>query len=131
ENALLVVGAMVLISSLLGIVIMLLSTLRERQRELALLRIVGAGPGFIFLLIEMEIFVIAAAGALVALLGLWLVSPLIHYLLALHFSVVIHINLLTTMTVYILTGAVTVALLLGVIPAWRAYRASIHTGVSG
>ena len=44
EQALLMISAMVVAAALLGLVTMILSTLNERRREMAILRSVGASP---------------------------------------------------------------------------------------
>ena len=44
ETALLVVSVMVVITAILGMITMILATLNERRREIAILRSVGAGP---------------------------------------------------------------------------------------
>lgn len=63
ENLLGVISILVLTASLLGLSTMLLSSLRERRRELALYRAIGARPSFILWLIEMEAFTITAIAA--------------------------------------------------------------------
>ena len=54
EGLLSIISILVLTASLLGLSTMLLSSLRERSRELALYRAIGARPSFILLIIELE-----------------------------------------------------------------------------
>jgi putative ABC transport system permease protein len=56
ENSLRLIGGMVVMAALLGMAAMLLASLRERQREINLLRILGASPLFISCLVQLEIF---------------------------------------------------------------------------
>ena len=44
ENIMLSISAMVIVSSLIGLIAILYSTLNNRRKEMALLRIVGASP---------------------------------------------------------------------------------------
>ena len=64
ENLLSVISILVLTASLLGLSTMLLSSLRERRRELALYRAIGARPSFILWLIELEAFAMVSLAAL-------------------------------------------------------------------
>ena len=52
ENTLRLISILVLFSSLLGLSTMLLSSIRERQREIAVMRAIGASPLFVFLIIQ-------------------------------------------------------------------------------
>ena len=81
ETALSAVSLMVVVTALLGMMTMILTTLNERRREMAILRSVGAGPGTILGLLVAEAAVLVTAGVLLgtALLyaSLWLAQPLI------------------------------------------------------
>jgi putative ABC transport system permease protein len=67
ENGLRSISALVLVSSLLGMITLLLVNLQQRQGEFATLRTLGAGPWTLFLLIEMEVLLITLVSLLVAL----------------------------------------------------------------
>ncbi len=73
ESLLSVISILVLTASLLGLSTMLLASLRERRRELALYRAIGARPSFILWLIELEAFTMtllaAVIGYLVVVIG--------------------------------------------------------------
>ncbi|WP_221796067.1 ABC transporter permease [Oceanobacter mangrovi] len=68
ENGLRSIGMLVLVSSLLGMVTLLLVNLQQRQGEFATLRTLGAGPWTLFLLIEIEVLLITLLALLLALL---------------------------------------------------------------
>lgn len=72
ENTLRLISSLVLLASLLGLAAMLLASIRERQREVAVLRAIGASPWFVLALIETEALIITFCGVLAAsaLLGL-------------------------------------------------------------
>ena len=54
ENTLRIISGLFFASSLFGLSAMLLTSVRERNHEIALLRTIGASPRFIFLLIQLE-----------------------------------------------------------------------------
>ncbi|ROR98685.1 putative ABC transport system permease protein [Sinobacterium caligoides] len=64
ENTLLLVSALVFVAACLGVSAMLLSSIRERSREIQLLRVVGAPPHFLFWLIELEALLITVVSML-------------------------------------------------------------------
>ena len=65
ENSLFLVSILVFTSACIGMAAMLLSSIRERLQELQLLRVIGASPYFLFLLIELEALLITATGILI------------------------------------------------------------------
>jgi putative ABC transport system permease protein len=65
EKTLLLVSGLVFLAACLGVSAMLLASIRERRREIHLLRVIGAPPRFLFFLIELEAFFITFFGVLV------------------------------------------------------------------
>jgi putative ABC transport system permease protein len=63
ERTLLAVSAMVVAVGLAGLVAVVLASLGERRRELAILRSVGARPGEVFLLLSAEGLFITCSSA--------------------------------------------------------------------
>tara|TARA_R110001592_G_scaffold363391_1_gene687058 strand:- start:17756 stop:19006 length:1251 start_codon:yes stop_codon:yes gene_type:complete len=126
ENALLLISALVLFASLLGLAAMLLASIRERQQEIAVMRAIGAPPWFLLLLIEAEALLIALGGVLLALALLYSSTALTADVLAARFSLFIEQTVITQPSiVYLLTviaGTPTVAL----IPGISAYRSALH-----
>jgi putative ABC transport system permease protein len=72
ENVLFLISVLVLAASLLGMSTMLLASMRERQRELAVMRAAGAHPSCVVLLVELEALMIMFIGTTVAVILLWL-----------------------------------------------------------
>ncbi len=68
EVALRILAVVIILVSALSIFISLFSSLRERQYELALMRVMGAGPGRLFALILTEGILLAAMGCALGLL---------------------------------------------------------------
>jgi putative ABC transport system permease protein len=71
ENTLRLVSVLILIAALLGLSAMLLASIRERNREVQLLRVIGASPIFLFLLIELEALVIMLLSTLLGMAMLY------------------------------------------------------------
>ncbi len=73
EGMLRLISVLVLVSALLGMGTMLLTSVRERRGEIAILRAVGASPWFIFLLIQLEALLLAFAGIIAGMASISLV----------------------------------------------------------
>jgi len=130
ENALLAVGALAVLTGLVGMLVAILGTLNERRREMAILRSVGARPRQIFVLLVAEAGLLAIAGALLgvvlktAVLGAF-ASPIQARTGILLES--IRPGSAEAVVVAVVTAA---GLLLGALPAWRAYRNSLADGMT-
>ena len=70
ENTLRLISGLILIAALLGLSAMMLASIREREHEIHLLRVIGAPPTYLFLLIEMEAILISLFSLIIALSGL-------------------------------------------------------------
>jgi putative ABC transport system permease protein len=130
ETALSAVSGMVVITALLGMVTMILTTLNERRREMAILRSVGARPSTILSLLVVEAGVLTFLGVLAgtlllygALMGL---QPYIDRTYGLHVAV----DPPSADQLKILGGIVAAGFLAGLLPALRAYRLSLADGMT-
>jgi putative ABC transport system permease protein len=130
EAALAAISAMVVLTALLGMVTMILTTLNERRREMAILRSVGARPVTILglLTVEAALLVLLGVALGVALLfaGLLGLQPAIDRLYGLH----IGIEPLNSGEWVKLAGIVGAGVLAGLLPALRAYRLSLADGMT-
>jgi putative ABC transport system permease protein len=130
ETALAAISAMVVVTALLGMVTMILTTLNERRREMAILRSVGARPLTILglLTVEAALLVLLGVALGIALLfaGLICLQPAIDRLYGLH----IGIEALGTSEWLKLAGVVAAGILAGLLPALRAYRLSLADGMT-
>jgi putative ABC transport system permease protein len=129
ETALGAVSAMVVVTALLGMVTMVLATLNERRREMAILRSVGARPRTVLGLLVAEAGLLALLGALLGVvllyLALWIVRPLVDA----EFGLYLEIGWLTRRELLSLLAIVAAGLLAGLLPALRAYRLSLADGM--
>lgn len=130
ENTLRLVALLVLLSALLGLSATLLTSVRERRREIAILRTLGASPVFIFLLIQAEALLITLSAAVTAVLllsGLLFASS--DYL-ASQFGIFPSLNILSEQTLWLLGIILSGALLVSTIPALSAYRSAMNKELS-
>lgn len=130
ENTLRLISILVLFSSLLGLSTMLLSSIRERQREIAVMRAIGASPFFVFLIIQTEALLISLTGIIVAIfalvIGIFFAQPF----LAENYGIFINHFAINGQTLGISGIILMGTLLLGLIPALSAYRMSLHHGLA-
>jgi putative ABC transport system permease protein len=130
ETALGVIAIMVVATALLGMVTMILTTLNERRREMAILRSVGAGPRTILGLLTAEATALILAGVALGVVmlyaGLMLFRPFIDRSYGIHLNVdPLNIHELSLLGAIILAGIVA-----GLLPAIRAYRLSLADGMT-
>ncbi|OZB03138.1 MAG: hypothetical protein B7X54_10225 [Idiomarina sp. 34-48-12] len=130
EKALFAVSALVVATGLLGMLTTLLASLRERRREMAVLRSIGAGPFTIFGLLVSEAFLLAIAGVTVGISMLFLMLGFGSDWLLENTGMLLRATPLTA-TELVFAGAVLIAaVLLSFIPAWRAYRNALADGLT-
>jgi putative ABC transport system permease protein len=130
EQALTVISGFVVFAGLLGMMTAILTSLNERRREMAVLRSVGARAAHVFLLLMGEVFILAIGGIVLGVaaldLGLLAGGPLLES----RFGIFIAPEVLTATDVKILALVLIAALLMGVVPAWRAYRNTLADGLA-
>ena len=129
EYALLGVSAMVVLASVLGLLATLLVSLNERRREMSVLRSVGARPGHIFALLLSEAAMLAFLGALSGLLLVQLGILAIRQYALSEFGIQLSVQL-RPFDLYVLAGILGIAVVVSIIPAWRAYRNSLADGLT-
>ncbi|MDO6682465.1 ABC transporter permease [Oceanobacter sp. 5_MG-2023] len=125
ETSLRSIAALVLLSSMLGMITLLLVSIQQRQQELGTLRSLGAGPWFVFALIEIEVLLITASALLLALLttqlGLLAAGQWLAHITGIQLTLLkIDARLLGWLGLLLL-----ISLLTAVIPAWLASRRSL------
>jgi len=129
EQILRAVSALVVLAGLLGLVTVLLTTLSERRREMAILRANGARPWQIASLLVFEAGLMAALGVLagvgLALLAQSLAAP---WLLA-NWGVFLSVSWPSWGVWQILLVIWACALLVAVVPAVMAYRTTLADGM--
>jgi putative ABC transport system permease protein len=130
DRVLLAVSLCVVLAGLLGMLSAILSTLNERRREMAILRSVGARPAQVFRLLVLEAGLLALAGALLGLASGYGLLALAAPVLEQRLGVLIEVGTPGLIDAIIVGGVTLAALLMGAIPAWRAYRNSLADGLT-
>ncbi len=122
ENTLRLIAVLVLIAALLGLSAMLLTSIRERNHEVQLLRVIGASPLFLFLLIELEALLIVLLSIFMAATILYLCLATIGDFLVSNFGLVIQSNILSESVYYLLLLIFIATLVLAAIPSLSIYK---------
>ena len=130
EQALMAVSGFVVVAGLLGMLSSLLTSLQERRREMAILRAMGARPKHVFSLLISEASLLTFAGIITGVAGLYSILALLQPIIQQSYG--IHLTL-TALSPYewMLLGYVQCAgIVIGFIPAFRAYRQSLSDGMT-
>lgn len=126
ESTLRLISLLVLMASLLGLAAMLLASIRERQREIAVMRAIGGSPWFLLALIEVEAILISLGGSLLAIVLLSISTALSAEVLAERFSLFIETTMLTHQSIIYLMVVIAGTLIVALIPGVSAYRSALH-----
>jgi putative ABC transport system permease protein len=130
EKTLLVVSGFVVAVSLAGMLSMLMTSLNERRREMAILRSVGARPVHIVMLVAGEavaVTLLAIAIGVGFLYGLLLIAqPIIQTKMGLFLEV----SAFSGGEILLLGVVLAVGLIVGLLPAWRCYQSSLSDGLT-
>jgi len=130
EKALFVVSLFVVLTGLIGMLTAILTSLNERRREMAILRSVGARPWHIASLLVLEAFTLALAGVLLGILLLYIGIAITQSYVQANYGLYLALNAPTLYEWSLLGAILGAALLMGGLPAWRAYRQSLADGLS-
>ncbi|MEP6020014.1 MAG: ABC transporter permease [Paracoccaceae bacterium] len=129
ETALLAVSAMVVVTALIGMMATIFSSLNERRREMAIFRAMGARPFTILSMLVLEAMVMAAVGALLGLVFLYIGLIVAQPILDSAFGLWLPIDAPTLREVWVLLGVVAAGAIVSIVPAIRAYRMSVADGM--
>jgi putative ABC transport system permease protein len=130
ETALKVVSAMVVATALLGMVTMILTTLNERRREMAILRSVGARPRTILGLLMAEAGILTLAGILLGIVLLYLALLLLQPYVDTNYGLHLPVEPPKPAELAMLGMIGVAGCMAGLLPAVRAYRLSLADGMT-
>jgi putative ABC transport system permease protein len=130
DRALMIIAAFVVLAGLLGMLTAILTSLNERRREMAILRSAGARPYHIFMLLIVEAGLLSLLGVLAGTALSYLLLIAAQPLIMNHFGIFVRVAVLRPEELMILAGIVGAAVLMGLIPAWRACRNSLADGLT-
>ena len=130
EQALMAVSGFVVIAGLLGMLSSLLTSLQERRREMAILRAMGARPRHVFSLLISEASLLTAAGIVTGVAGLYAILAIVQPIVQQHYGIHLTLSLLSPYEWMLLGFVQCAGIVIGFIPAFRAYRQSLSDGMT-
>ncbi len=130
EQALLLMSGLVALVSMAGLMAVVLASLNERRRELAVLRTVGASPWHVLALLALEGLWVTLVGIVLGLLALALAIAATAPWLQSAWGLRLQLATPTELQWWLLAALLGAGLLASVLPAWRAYRLSLADGLS-
>jgi len=130
EKALLLMSGLVALVSMAGLVSVVLASLGERRRELAVLRAVGANPRSLFFLLTVEGVLVTACGIVLGVLALAAAGLALGPWLQASYGLTVNLDQPTQLQGLLLLGLLACGWLASLYPGWRAYRLSLADGLS-
>ena len=129
ETALLAVSAMVVVTALIGMMATIFSSLNERRREMAIFRAMGARPATILGMLVLEAMVMAAIGALLGLVLLYVGLSIAQPIVDSAYGLWLPIDAPSMREVWVILAVICASAIVSFVPALRAYRMSIADGM--
>ncbi|MCP4491005.1 MAG: FtsX-like permease family protein [Gammaproteobacteria bacterium] len=130
ENALLIISSLVVFASLIGMLAVSLAGLNERRREIAILRSVGAGHWHIIGLLISESILLTLLGMTFGIALVYLLMAILQPILEASYGIQLTLALPNQRELIMLVLIFIAGFLVGMIPAYRAYRNSLIDGLS-
>lgn len=130
EQALLIVSGFVVIAGLLGMLSSLLTSLQERRREMAILRAMGARPRHVFGLLISEASALTFLGITLGVAVLFALIAVVAPIVQQSYGINISISAITPHEWKLLMLVQIAGIIIGFIPAFRAYRQSLSDGMT-
>jgi putative ABC transport system permease protein len=130
EKALLIISLFVVVAALIGMLAVSLAGLNERRREVAILRSVGASHWHITFLLVAESLLLTLLGIALGLFGLYTGIFGVQSIVESKFGLFIPITLPDAQELTMLSILVLAGFIVGLVPAYRAYRNSLIDGLS-
>lgn len=130
EQALLAVSALVVLVGLAGLAAVMIASLGERRRELAILRALGAGPWQIFALLACESLALTLAGIGLSLVLFYGAAAAVAPWAEAQHGLVLSLALPSAREWGLLALVVAAALVASVVPGLRAYKMSLADGMT-
>lgn len=130
EQALLIVSGFVVVAGLLGMLSSLLTSLQERRREMAILRAMGARPRHVFGLLISEASTLTFLGITLGVAVLFALIAVVAPIVQQSYGINISISAITPHEWKLLMLVQVAGIIIGFIPAFRAYRQSLSDGMT-
>lgn len=129
-KTLMAVSAFVVVVGLLGMLTMIMTSLNERRREMAILRSVGARPIHVLSLIIGEAVLVTALGVILGILMLYVMLFIAKPLMLTHLGFNFNISVLSNYELMLLGLVLLCGAIAGLVPGYRIYRHSLNDGMT-
>ena len=130
EVGLRVVAFLTLLVGLVGMAVALYASLEARRREMAVLRAIGAGPRTIVTLLVLESGLLSCIGVVAGVTLVYATLALSTGLIEARFGLALTMRPLGGLEWAYVGLVIAAGTLVGIFPAWRAYRSSLADGLS-
>jgi len=130
EVGLRVIAMFAVAISITGMLVALYSSLEARRREMAILRAVGAGPGTILALLVLESTMLAFLGCIIGVAIVYAGLAVAQSPIEQRFGIHLALRALGETEYSYLAMVMISGMLIGFVPAWKAYRTSLVDGLS-
>ena len=130
EVALFAVSGLVVVAGLVGMLTMLLASVAERRREMAVLRAVGAGRRLVFGLLVTEAVLLGAGAAVLGVAAVHVAIRLARDAVLERFAFAFTGQWPGVFELAVVVAVACTAALVAILPAWRLYRFSLVDGLS-
>ena len=124
ENVLRLISALVLLAAVLGMGAVLLASIRERRREIHLLRMMGASPFYLFCLVEMEALILCLLGMLLGGVCLYTALFVTGDAIFSRFGIYLDATLLTPEAALMLVVVLLATLVAAAVPSLKMYTSA-------
>ena len=131
ENVLQIIGYLVLLASLFGLATMLLATMNERQKEIAVLRILGASPMLIVSLVILEALIITILAIVCSVAVVTLSLVLLESWLTAEYGLFLTSNIFSMDMLILFAIIILATLVTAFLPGIEAYKKALHSQLSG
>ena len=130
ENILLGISFVVILTTLMGMAAIVLSSLNERRREMAIWRAMGASPKIVIGLLMLEAFIISSVSIFLSTFLLFILLYFLQPWIDTTYGILVTVEMLSLSDIYIFILFIFAAMFVSLIPALRAYWFSINDGMT-
>ena len=130
ENILLGISFVVILTTLMGMAAIVLSSLSERRREMAIWRAMGASPKIVIGLLMLEALIISCVSIFLSTFLLFILLYFLQPWIDTTYGILVTVEMFSLSDIYIFILFIFAAMFVSLIPALRAYWFSINDGMT-
>ncbi|WP_158966234.1 ABC transporter permease [Paraglaciecola sp. L3A3] len=130
EKILQVIGSLVLLASLFGLATMLLASMNERQKEIAVFRVLGASPILIVCLVILEALMISFLALCCSFLLVSLSLTVLDDWLTTEYGLFLQHNVLNKDSMILSVIILLATSITALVPGFEAYKQALHSQLS-